>query len=360
MKLFAMHRRAAARLHLQRGLSIVELMVALVVALLVALAAANSAQFFSSQQRQGVGTGNAGTGATNALASIEEDLGHAGLGFFGDRRFLCSSLRMSVNAVDHSIANFSPLTVVRTGQTDQIDIVYSEQVAGGATVELSVSSTGDEAALSTFLPVAVGQTVLLAPPVVGDPCTLRSVSALDTHTPIGATSDRQLLRFENTAVHNQIAFAPPVTYAARAPVTVMGAIAWNRYRLLDGNLLFEQPLAGTQGVLASNVVGLRVQYGVSPDTATMAVTEWVEPDAFGAITAANIARVRVMRVGLVVRSAQPEKPDELGNCSASEAQPLLLGESLNVPDVGTTSWRCFRYRQAQVVVPLRNVVMGLR
>ena len=77
----------------------------------------------------------------------------------------------------------------------------------------------------------------------------------------------------------------------------------------------------------------------------------------GCITAANIARVRAIRIGIVTRSPQPEKPDANGDCTASSAKPTLFGDNVE-PDV--TDWKCYRYRTAVVVVPLRNVVMGLR
>jgi type IV pilus assembly protein PilW len=344
----------------QRGVSVIELMVALVISLLVALAAANSAQFFTASQRQGIGTGNAGTGATNALGAIEEDLGLAGLGFFGDSRFLCNGLRISLAAVDHSQASFAPLQVTRTGERDQIDLFFAAQVAGGANVQTDTNTTGEASVdLETFLPVAVGQAVLLAPATAGVDCVVRSVTAIDSYTPTFSTTPRQRLMFANTGDHNQVAHAPAITYPPKSAVALLGELSWHRYRLDGNDLVFEEPFNGNSVVLASNVVGLRVQYGVA-NVGAMAVTQWVEPDAFGAITAANVARVRVIRVGIMVRSAQPEKPDAAGNCSASDAQPVLLGETLDVPDVGTFAWNCYRYRSAVTVVPLRNVIMGLR
>jgi type IV pilus assembly protein PilW len=74
-------------------------------------------------------------------------------------------------------------------------------------------------------------------------------------------------------------------------------------------------------------------------------------------TAANLPRVRAMRMGIVTRSPQREKPDASGNCEASLAKPRLFDVEID-PDV--TDWQCYRYRVSTVVVPLRNLVLGLR
>ena len=63
------------------------------------------------------------------------------------------------------------------------------------------------------------------------------------------------------------------------------------------------------------------------------------------------------RQGIVTRSPQREKPDASNNCEASLAKPRLFDVEID-PDV--TDWQCYRYRVSTVVVPLRNLVLGLR
>jgi type IV pilus assembly protein PilW len=69
-----------------------------------------------------------------------------------------------------------------------------------------------------------------------------------------------------------------------------------------------------------------------------------------------LPRVRALRIGMVTRSPQREKPNAAGNCEASTAKPQLFGAEVE-PDV--SDWACYRYRTAIVVVPLRNLVMGV-
>ena len=62
-------------------------------------------------------------------------------------------------------------------------------------------------------------------------------------------------------------------------------------------------------------------------------------------------------MGVVVRSPQPEKANSSGQCEASLAKPQLFGAEVE-PDV--TDWRCYRFRSAVLVIPLRNLVLGIR
>jgi Tfp pilus assembly protein PilV len=75
----------------QRGVSIIELMVGLVVAMLVGLAATSSAVVFTASQRQGIGVGGVVVNVGTALAALKNDAATAGLGFFGDSRYLCAA-----------------------------------------------------------------------------------------------------------------------------------------------------------------------------------------------------------------------------------------------------------------------------
>jgi type IV pilus assembly protein PilW len=142
-------------------------------------------------------------------------------------------------------------------------------------------------------------------------------------------------------------------------VTLLGEVNWNRYRRDGNTLVLERPLAGTSVVVARDVIALRAEYGVSADAAGSTTLEsWVKAeDDFAALDAATLPRVRALRLGLVTRSPQREKPDADGNCSASLAKPQVFGTEVE-PDVD--DWQCFRYRVSTVVVPLRNLVLGLK
>lgn len=343
----------------QRGASIVELMVGMVVALLVGLTAATSAMVFNASQRQAMGGGLSTVQATTALASMKEDLSQAGLGFF-DSRLLCNSLNLSVNGSNLSQAAFAPVQVTRTNGVDRIDTFYASQVAGGTAVRLAGTSNLASATLETYLPATAGQAVLLAPEQGTGACTVRTVT---TNTPFTDPA-KQVLTFANTGLHNQVAFAAPLTYPADSVVSLLGTVQWQRYQVVDGALVLDRPMAttNTRVTLARDVVALRVQYGVAPANET-SVTEWVAPEgSWATLEAGEIERVRAVRIGLVTRSASPEKPNpNTGECEAWDrnSPPQVLGFTTSPAAVGSTPWYCYRYRTSVVVVPMRNVVLGV-
>ncbi|HOM14396.1 MAG TPA: PilW family protein [Rubrivivax sp.] len=341
-----------------RGLSIVELMVGLVVSLLVGLAASVSAISFTASQRQGMSAGSSATSAGAALSTLKNDIAAAGLGFFGDSRFLCNRLNLSRNGTLHvDGALFSPVLITAGSSGDRIDVVHATQVAAGTNVLLQSASNGTSAEVRSLLPVAVGQAVLLAPdtPSATNPCVVRTVTA------ITASTDElpQSLTFANSGTYNQVAFTTNGSYVDKSRVTLLGDLRWSRYRLNGTDLLIEQPLNGVSEVLARNVIGLRAQYGVSAAAAGSTTLDSWEDAAgtFATVNAANLPRVRALRVGIVIRSAQPEKKNGSGQCEASTAKPQLFGATVQ-PDV--SDWQCYRYRSTEVVVPMRNLVLGVK
>ena len=346
----------------QRGLSIIELMVGMVIALLVGMAATGSAAMFTASQRQGIGMGGVSLGANNALSAMRDDVAASGLGFFGDRLYRCNKLNLSISTaplIDG--ADFTPINVTAETAGDRIDVVYATQVASGANALLKADTTGADATVRSLVPAAVGDAVMLAPVTPGTPCLVRTVTAITA-----STDDLpQVLTFGTTNPtttnnHNIAAFTTNPTFPDMGRITLLGGLHWSRYRLNGTNLELERPLTSgsTAVVLARNVIGFRTEYGLAAATpGSTALDSWQAPSGgFASMTPALLPRVRALRIGLVTRSPQREKPDASGNCTASAAMPQLFGNTIT-PDV--TDWQCYRYRTAFVVVPLRNLVVGL-
>jgi type IV pilus assembly protein PilW len=352
----------AAPLVRQSGMTIVELMVGMVVALLVGLAAAGSAQMFTASQRQAMSAGAASMNITSTLASIKDDLAVAGLGFFGSSRYLCDRLNLSNgNALVKNGTTFSPLAITRGVKFDTIEVTYANDVAAGANVMLKADSSGTTAMMRSLLPVDLsnGKTpaVLLAPTNPGAPCTVRTVTSFTPADPDSGVP--QILTFGPTGIHNQRNFAIAPNYAEKDYIALVGSLTWNRYRVdNDGRLIIDRVLNGDSTVLASNVIAFRADYGVASDAGNPRLDGWISPTTVGSLSSLNVKTVRAIRLGILTRSRQPEKPDADGTCSATREMPKLFPEDANAvaPDLPGDTWKCYRYRAAYVVVPLRNVV----
>jgi type IV pilus assembly protein PilW len=350
-------KRFAARA--QRGASIIELMVGIVVSMAVGIAAVASAVTFTASQRQGISAGGMVMNASAALSAIKTDVAGAGLGFFNLASFMCPKLNLSwQNTVHFNNADFVPVLITSGGgSSDQLDVWAGTDISAGAPVLVKIDTdTSAAVALQSLLPVTANQAVLIAPAAATDPCVVRTATAVTAAT--GPTP--LTLTLDNTGVHNQGSFTTTPTYAGSsgataAKVSLLGSLQWSRYRVSAGELILERPLDGTSAVLARNVVSMRVQYGLSASAGSNTLAGW--QDATGTpLAAADLDRVRALRVGLVIRSTQREKPDAAGNCEATATMPFLFGTAAT-PDVA--DWRCYRHSVAEAVVPLRNIVLGL-
>ncbi len=344
----------------QAGASIVELMVGLVVSLLVGLAATGAAISFTAQQRAGVGIGGVAVNAQTVMTALRDEAAAAGLGFFADGAFLCPLLNLSVGTrIVANSAPFSPIQVTRELNADVLDVVSASRVEAATPVRLVAPASGASAALASFLPVATAQAVLMAPRQTGNPCLIRTVTQQVLPT---AAAPRQELTFSDSpGTHNGPAFAQTATFQAEDRVTMLGELQWSRFRRVGTDLVLERPLSNATAVVARDVVAFRIQYGVTGTAANSnSVETWQAPaGTFATLGSANIGRVRALRVGLIVRSAQRQKPDANGACSAtdSSSKPALFGAVAE--NLDNTDWACWRYRNLEVVVPLRNVAMGL-
>lgn len=345
----------------RRGLTLVELMVGMVVGLLVSLAAASSVRLFTASQRQSVGVGAGGINAMTAIAAMKNDVSNAGLGFFGQSTFMCPTLNLGVGAnLISDGASFTPVQARRVGLNDVLEVVYGSDVSSGAAVK-AISANALSATLESFLPASLDQSVLIAPDGVAGPCTIRSVTGVTPATPVL----KQVLALDAAGTYNQAAFTNVPAFPLNSRVALLGNLQWSRYAIVqdnnnNSNLVLTRVLDGRSAILLRNVMGFRVEYGTASAAGGGQMLEsWQSTTDAGwaVIDNTNIGWVRALRAGVVVRSAQREKPNANGVCEASTAKPQLFGKVIE-PDVA--DWQCYRYRTAVFVAPLRNIVYGLK
>ncbi len=111
--------------------------------------------------------------------------------------------------------------------------------------------------------------------------------------------------------------------------------------------------------IAAGIVGLRAEYGKDPDGSTRIETwDAAQP------TGASWAHVLAVRIAVVARSGQYEKTD-LKTGDVTRAAPVWEADaagtsatSVGVSAVDTANWSHYRYKVAQSVVPLRNMLWG--
>lgn len=122
--------------------------------------------------------------------------------------------------------------------------------------------------------------------------------------------------------------------------------------------------AVTNEPVTAEIFDLQAQYGIAPVN-SQTVDEWV--DATGATWAnpalADWKRIKAVRIALVARSAQYEKPARAGDACTTTTDEMAAKWASWADDVFSTDdypsdWRCYRYKTFETVIPLRNVIWG--
>ena len=197
--------------------------------------------------------------------------------------------------------------------------------------------------------------------------------------PAGKTPEYNALHSYMTA-NNWPGFgAGPVAYQTgshvfRVGTATAGGIRSTSYSVNANNSL--QAVVGASGaaasteILASEIVALKAQYGVSVSKSDRTITSWengIGATWGSAALMANTAdrqRIKAIRVAVVARSSKRDgalvsKPcaDPVtsailyyGPCSWDNGPSIALGSSSD------TEWQHYRYRVYQTVIPMRNVL----
>lgn len=116
-------------------------------------------------------------------------------------------------------------------------------------------------------------------------------------------------------------------------------------------------------LVAPEIIDMQVQYGVAPaggGAANQTVNDWVNAtgETWANPSMANVRRIKAIRVALVARSTQYEKP--VGECTTTT--PAMVQSWSSWARFNTSNypadWKCYRYKVFETVVPLRNVMWG--
>jgi type IV pilus assembly protein PilW len=320
----------------------IELLVAVVIAMLVGLAAFSSAAAFGAAQRQAVSAGATSAELANALSALKTEISVTSLGFVVGGVNRCTSWNLIDGPVTYNDAPVLPLRIERDASTglDRLDVVLPGDVKAAATVLLAAnaSPSASSVALRGWLAVQPGQMIMLAPREPGVPCTVRTVTGTVDAVPGANPFTLQLAPASFTSL---------ATYTPEHGVSVLGRLDRRRIEVTSGNLVTTGTSLAAPVVLAENVVGWRAQYGVADASGSIAWSEPVGP--WAAPTPEMVARVTALRLAVMARSPQREK-----QCSATTALPQLLGATIDVAAADPTGWQCYRYRRAEIVIPLRN------
>jgi type IV pilus assembly protein PilW len=337
---------------LQRGFSLIELMVGVVLALIAVIVVMQIFQQSEKNKRTTTGSSSASMDGAVAFTDLQRDLRQGGMGFSNLVELGCSlTLRAGV-----AISNIGPVTinpattVVPAGDanTDTLLIVYAN---GNSSPEGDTVSNHPNATtfnVNTPSAFTVGNYVVSALQQKPTPCTL----VLDKVVTIAATTPGSAI---TTATGNAAA-ADTLYDWGLSPRVVAYRVSNGRLQQCDYTA-FNCSSTSTAGAwldLVDGVVSLRALYGrdTSPNMTGFA-------DTYDQTTPASTcgwARTEALRLALTLRSGQLETSAVTGTAVGLAAPPTWSGAASAPIDVtGNAQWAQYRYKVYESLVPLRNM-----
>ncbi len=381
----------------QRGMSLVELLVATVISLLGVLIIFQVFAVNEDVRRTTTSGADEQTSGLIALMSVERDLRHAGFGIndfalVGCNMKMYDTMRSPKNVDPYPLA---PVEIVSNAGTtpDVIRVIYggSKQTTAAVQLGSDMDTATDPVSLVSRFGFDPGDVTVVGQP--GADCTMMEVTGWSGPVDLEhaqatyvnpQTGDSQAPRFNDPsgfpALYQFMGGAKVLNlgpYPVRNEITVRNAEAdpARNNQLVAQNLWGQ--IANPEPV-AEQIVHLKAEYGMDDGQDNGTVERSVHKaddnmvDNFTSVSPdkdkpEQWTRVRSVRVAVVSRSLTADRPP----CSATpkysdalddDTYPVRWARGPDAPkgrpiDVQTTDdWQCYRYRVYETTVPLRNMI----
>jgi type IV pilus assembly protein PilW len=371
---------------LQQGFSLVEILVGIVIGMVGLLVIFKTVAIWDNHTRTTVAGGDAQVAGTLAMFNLERDIKQAGMGF---GRAASGVMGCAVTGVDTATSrNLSfrlrpiELTVNSTGGPDTLSVLSgnSSFFVDNARILGATATTKQFKDTTGF---RNGDVAVLAP-AAGGACELIQItnraadSVTVTHGTGSYVPDAAYLPSNPASAARYNTVTTTGAYVPGGTLVNLGnAPQLNVWSITSGRVLSRSDqMTGAPAVEVSDgVINMKAQYGVDADGDNeISDSEWV----IALPTPADWTRVRAVRVALLVRSSQFEKPVAAASTSIAmpptptSKNPRWAGGTFVMTNVDATSsadsrtdtdvvpenWRFYRYRVYEKVIPLRNMIWG--
>ena len=406
------------------GFSLVELMVGMTIGFIAMIVIMQALSVFEGYKRSTTTGADAQENGLLALMAIESDIRRSSSGFNLPELFACKKMfshyqEKSGTGAPIPVGAFSPMAVVIEdggAGNDSISVFNAANFTAIAATQLDEDLRVDGAALSAnvrrvfdlksdvppLTPLDPAADLLVV--VGGAPefnCTLFQLSSV-TGNKITFVNGPAEKKNEYNASHAYMTANNWPGFGTRAGsgylqgsivlrigTTKGGSMRGVTYSLNANNSLRAMVSSGAvsqaaEEIVASEVVALQAQYGVSASKSAKSINAWVDasgplwgkaalaPDPltgqYSAAAIDNRQRIKAIRIALVARSSQRAPTEVTAACTAnrvtnygpcaweddsvaSPAPPIDLRAG-----AGDTEWQHYRYKVFQTIIPMRNVL----
>jgi type IV pilus assembly protein PilW len=368
----------------QRGFSLIEILVGIIIGMVGLLVIFKTVAIWDNHTRTTVSGGDSQVAGTLAMFNLERDIKSAGLGFGAAPASVMGCTVTGVDAVTGRNLSFPlrpvSITVGAGGGPDTITVLAgnSSFFVDNATVRGSTSDTKQFKDTTGFRP---GDVAVLAPRT-GTDCELIQVTAnvgttrLSLEHKAGDYVPDPAYKAASAVARYNSTTGTTGTYVPGGTMFNLGAAPQrNIWSITGGRVLGRvDDMQGTNSIEVSDgVINMKALYGVDANADNIiSDAEWV------ATTPTDWSQVRAVRVALLVRSSQFEKPVLASSAAVAmpatptSKKPSWFGgnfvmtnvdasnstDTFSDTDVVPENWRFYRYRVYEKVIPLRNMIWG--
>ena len=343
-----------------RGFSLVEIMVAMLIGMFGIIIMMQVFALFEGNKRTTTSGGDAQNNGAIALYGVQRDVRSAGYGLSAYNLLGCSLTRGGIVLTN----SLSPMTInppnipAGDANTDTLLVIAgnSNNSTEGDTIVTQTSNT--DLFMQAGVSFTVGDRVIALPKTRPAPCNM----VLDTVNAIAAPTVTVATGAAGLATGSLIDLGP-------TPQVIAYAIRGGNLTLCDFMVNDCSAAASVNDTtiwvpIASNIVSLRAQYGKDASAPMVGILDsydQVTPSAAGGFTV-NCAWVRVpaVRMALLARSTQYEKPDPTTNAPVTPNVLTWAGSASATPiafDLSANAgWQNYRYNVLETTIPLRNMI----
>lgn len=350
--------RARASGSAQTGFSLVELMVGIVIGMIAIIVIAQVFRLSEGFKRTTTGVDDATSNGAIALVGLQRDLKQTG---YAMNSATLSGCNLSLPApAGWTINTVAPVTInhpdIPAGDpaTDTLMVMYGSGAGSPEGERVQGQPAINEYVVEAPAAYQAGDRIVAVNDPAPSPCVVAvelaasAPAASAVGVPVGRASMLNGLLFN-------LGPAPRVlVYAVRGGNLTLCDFIANDCSLPDN--------ADDETVwvpIASNIVGLRAQYGrdtTAPMDAAVDVYDQIAP----VDTCARV-RISAVRLALVARSGQLERELAPGT-PVTQAAPTWSGSAVDPPNqtlpivlTSNPQWQNYRYRVFETTVPVRNV-----
>lgn len=352
---------------LQRGVTLVELMVGMLIGLLAVIVISQVMLISEGQKRTTTGGSDAQVNGALALFAMQRDLEMAGYGITSSP----GAVGCTINARFNNLAPtgfpsvLAPVVITKEADRpvgsvgDSIRVLSSSNTAYAVPTRVvppAYAVGGQAFPVTAALGIRQGDLALVAIDAT-QPCWVFQATA--------APSSQSIPRADDAANWNPPGM-PNLAYADGSVLINLGTLVDNTYQIVSNTLRQETfdlsaPNSRPTRDVQPDIVNMRALYGKDTDAdGDVDVYNDVTPT-----TNAGWLQVIAVRVVVVARSGQFEKEDvtpanlqwDVGTTPATTgAVACGTSECLTLKVDHLTDWKRYRYKQFETVIPLRNML----